>query len=312
MKSLYAAAGLALALVASSASAQETQPAGQQASGDDIVVTAPRQLLRDFVGELSAQPNAEDQIARWDRRICPSVAGLPTRQAQYIVDRIAYRAYGVDLETGEPGCRANVLVIVTRDSDAVARALFEDYGNVVARVGDEDGNTRGQEALRDFVETPRTVRWWHVSQTVTDSGQVLGGNNGRQSGTGEGFSGVQVARVEDPGRLRRSTRQDFNRVIIIVDATRAQGVQFEALSDYVAMVALTQLDPSADTRNYPTILNLFSDRAAGRTAPATMTEWDEAYLTGLYGAPRHARNSRQQESAIARTMEGEHVPASPH
>lgn len=305
MKTWYAA-GLALALVASSAFAQTASPAPE----DEIVVTAQRQLLRDFVGELSVEPNSEDQIARWDRRICPSVAGLPARQAQYIVDRIAYRAYGVDLETGEPGCRVNVLVIVTRDSDVIARSLFEDYGNVVAAVGDEDGNTRGREALMDFVETPRTVRWWHVAQTVTENGQVMGGSNARAGGSG--IRNAPVSRVSDPGRLRRSTRQDFNRVLIIVDATRAQGVQFEALSDYIAMVALAQLDPTADTREYPTILNLFTDRAAGRNAPASMTEWDEAYLTGLYGAPRQARNSRQQENAIARSMQGEELPASPH
>lgn len=309
MKIWYAVA--ALALCASTAFAQSAPPASQS-SEDEIVVTAQRQLLRDFVGELSAEPNSEDQIARWDRRICPSVAGLPARQAQYIVDRIAYRAYGVDLEAGEPGCRVNVLVIVTRDSDVIAQTIFEDYGNVVASIGDEDGNTRGRAALNDFVHTPRAVRWWHVSQTVTENGQVLGGNNGRSSRTGDGFSGVQVARVTDPGRLRRSTRQDFNRVLIIVDAARAQGIQFEALADYISMVALAQLDPTADTREYPTILNLFSDREAGRQTPVSMTEWDEAYLTGLYGAPRQARNSRQQENAIARSMQGENLPASPH
>jgi hypothetical protein len=105
------------------------------------------------------------------------------------------------------------------------------------------------------------------------------------------------------GRLSRTTRQDFNRVIIIVDATQAAGIQFEALADYVSMVALAQIDPDARPTGVDSILNLFNDQAALR--PTTITEWDLAYLRGLYEAPRNARNSNAQEGAIARSMADE-------
>jgi hypothetical protein len=115
-----------------------------------------------------------------------------------------------------------------------------------------------------------------------------------------GFRNAQIVRQNDAGRLRGTTRQDFSRVIIIVDAERAAGKQFSALADYVAMAALAQLNPESDMSQYATILNMFDPGAS----TAAMTDWDVAYLQGLYNAPRASRNSRQQEAAIARTMGG--------
>ena len=67
---------------------------------------------------------------------------------------------------------------------------------------------------------------------------------------------------------------------------------------YVAMAALAQLNPESDTSRYATILNMFEPGAA----TVALTDWDFAYLQGLYDAPRAARNSRQQEASIARSM----------
>lgn len=271
---------------------------------EEIVVTGERlrEIVRSFVGEVAAAPGAEDQLARWDRRICPGVIGMrDARQAQFIVDRLAQRAFQLGLDVREPGCRADVVIFVTPDSDRLARELGAEYRALVGYHSASNAVTAGHEALTQFMETPRPVRWWHVSQTVTRDGEVLGESTARP--TAGGFAGVEVVRQPDAGRLRRSTRQDFSRVIIVVDATRAAGLQFGALADYVAMVALAQLSADADTSEVPSILNLFADRDAGRAPPAELTDWDVAYLRGLYAAPRAARNSQAQEGAIVRSMD---------
>ena len=293
MKRWLTALGLAL-LAAAPAAAQEAPPEA------DIVVTADRlqEVVRSFVGDISATPNSEDRLARWDRRICPGLIGIRDRaQAQYMVDRISQRAFEVGLEAGEPGCQANVLIFVTQNSGELARVIADQYRVYVGYNAHEGAVTQGHEALTRFVESDQPVRWWHVSQTVSANGQVLGESQTQMSRSG-GFRGAQVVRQSDSGRLRGSTRQDFNRVIIIVDANRAAGKQFSALADYVAMAALAQLEPGADTSRYATVLNLF----APDNATSAMTEWDIAYLHGLYDAPRAARNARQQEGAISRTM----------
>jgi hypothetical protein len=104
-------------------------------------------------------------------------------------------------------------------------------------------------------------------------------------------------------RLRRLTRQDFARVLIIVDAREAAGLQMQTLADYVAMVSLAQLDPDGATGGIPTILNLFEDREAGRPLTLAMTRWDEEYLQGLYSARRTAPNERWQQRDIVRRIE---------
>lgn len=75
------------------------------------------------------------------------------------------------------------------------------------------------------------------------------------------------------------------------------------------MVTLAQLEAGADTSRTPSILNLFAERAAGREPTAEMTEWDLAYLEGLYAAPRNTPNVDTQRRAIGRRMEGELRPA---
>lgn len=306
MRQMITAAVMALGLIAPPAMAQNAdQSAGATPAPDEIVVEGHRlqQALSDFVGVVSTPPNGEIQLARWDRRICVSVAGIRAQYGQFMVDRIAQRAFQVGLEAGAPGCTANVLVLVTPDANALAQELVNNDRPLLAAY---ESGTRGRDALDDFASNTRPVRWWHVAQTVTADGQVVRGSTSLHAMSGGLSSGSgAVVRVGDMGRTRATTRQDFNRVVIIVDATRAQGFQFAALSDYVAMVALAQLDPSADTSQFPSVLNLFTDQAAGRDVPVGMTDWDVAYLSGLYGARRNAASTRQQRRDIAHHMRGE-------
>jgi hypothetical protein len=159
--------------------------------------------------------------------------------------------------------------------------------------------TMGQAALDAFLASDQPVRWWHVSETVSADGILLNGD--ASSG---GISNAPVARSLG-SRLRSDIRQDLSRAIIIVDAHSVGGVQLSALADYIALVALAQLNPAADTGAYPSILNVFGSDRSGLNA---MTDWDLAYLRGLYAATRNAANVQQQQREIARRMlEGEGV-----
>lgn len=281
---------LSIALVASAPAA--AQDAHEE---EEIVVTGNRlqELVQEFVGEVAVAPGGERQMARWDGKICPLVAGLPARQMQYMADRVAQRAQQVGLEPEGPGCKANILIFVTPDASRLADGITTEFRELVGYYSASGVSTLGRGPLEDFASSTAPVRWWHVNQTVSADGQELGSDGG----------GQQVIRSgQPPGRLRRATRQDFLRVLIIVDATQAQGLQFQALSDYVAMVGLAQLDPAGEATGIPSILNLFADRAAGREPRAAMSEWDEAYLDGLYNARRTAPNEVWQQRDISRQM----------
>jgi hypothetical protein len=275
-------------------------------NSDELVVTGQRveEAIRSFVQELSAAPTGENQLARWDRRICPGVAGVRAHQGQMLIDRLAQRAFQVGLDVGEPGCRPNVLIFVTPDSDVLARQIVDGYPDLVGYHGSQAAQTRGHEALEQFASTPRAVRWWHVSQTVSRDGHVLGEEQTQMSRSG-GLRNAQIVRDDTGGRLQRATRQDFSRVLIIIDARRAAGLSFDALGDYVAMAALAQLDPDADVSNQSSILNLFVSHDAATPGPTAMTDWDLAYLHGLYDAQRNAVSARRQEGQITRSMRGD-------
>ena len=283
-------AALAALAVVGPASAQQTQ------QEEDIVVVGERlqEMVRSFVGEVAVAPGGEQQMARWDGRVCPLVAGLPARQMQYVADRIAQRAHQVDIETEGPGCKANILIFVTPDASRLASGIVDEYRSLVAFYSASGVTTLGRGPLEEFSTSTAPVRWWHVNQTVSADGQELGSD-------GPGSQVLRGGGIQ-PSHLRRNTRQDFLRVLIIVDARQAQGVQFQALADYLAMVSLAQLDPAGQTTGTPTILNLFAERDSGGSMPAAMTQWDEAYLEGLYTARRTAPRAIWQQRDISRTM----------
>jgi hypothetical protein len=252
----------------------------------EVVVTAPRsELIQSFIDDVSAPVSSTDQLGRWNGVICPGVTGARRRYAELLNDRLAMAAYRVGLDVGEPGCRPNIMVVVTDDGNRTAREIVQKNPLWMDKWGDE--GSQGRRALKAFVETPRPVRWWHVSETVTADGFAVG--------RGES---VEVRAV---GRVRKNVRQDFNRLLIVVDMKKTGPVQFGALSDYVAMVALAQLDPNAKTDRFDTILNLFN---AGER-PTGLTAWDTAYLKGLYEARPDARNARVQAKDIGRSMREE-------
>jgi hypothetical protein len=285
----FAMSSLLVWFLATSAGAQTARPE------EDIVVVAERlrEMVREFVGEVAVAPQGERQMARWDHKICPLVAGLPERQMQYMADRIAQRAHQIGIQTEGPGCRANILIFVTPDANRLAENIVDEYRRLLGYYSTPGLTTLGRGAMEDFTTSNAPVRWWHVNQTVSADGQQMGGDDGR----------TPVIRTSQASsRLRRLTRQDFLRVLIIIDARQAEGLQFQALSDYIAMVSLAQLDPAGETTDIPSILNLFNDRDAGRSMPAAMTDWDEAYLDGLYNARRTAPTELWQQRDITRRM----------
>ena len=287
-------AGFAFALLASAAAAQEAPTT----ASEEVVVTGQRteEVVRTFVNEISVEMGRTDQLARWDRRICPGVAGLRGRYAQFLIDRMAQRAFEVGLDVGEPGCRANILIIVTLDPDAMAEHLYDDHRDALGYFYERGRNTLGRTALRAFVTSDAPVRWWHVSRTVTEQGD-------RIADASDGSAPVTFV-LGNSSRLSRSTHQDLGAAFIIVDARRLADIDsdFGALADYVAMVTLAQVDADADTAGLATILNLFS----GESAPRALTDWDIAYLRGLYGAESND-SARRQSGEIARTM-GQDLP----
>jgi len=295
MSSLSAVLALTFTLAAGAASAQEpppqTPPARPSAQLDDVVVEG-RQLealVRNFVTEVS-QPANNRGLARWNRPICVGAVNLRNGVGQYVVDRISDVARELEVEAGEPGCRPNILIVAADDGAALASAIVEDRPrNFDLRHNGTDAGTR---AFRNFRTGDQPVRWWQISMPI-DS------DTGDRAVRLPGDGAPPVIRVFSASRLRTQIRDDMLRSVIIVDVERLAGANLVQLADYLALVALAQVDAEADTSAFPTILNLFEDPAS---APAGLTDWDRSYLTALYEHDQLRINRNSQVRAVAEAV----------
>lgn len=313
----------ALAVVGAMQAALLAPAFGQTATDEEVIVRPPaasnQEEVRSYVQALTSPTRTRSPMPRWYGPLCVGVVGMQAAQAQVFNDRIGEVAEAVRLEVEGPGCRPNVLIHFARDADAVARGIA-DQTNLVS-ANNSTGNSQGEDALRDFVQTQDAVRWWHVSRTATDG--VTFGRNSQQNGeqertrvqeftgepgssssdqdmqeqTGEQFS--SGTRVRDVSRLRGGVMEMMDYVIIVIDANQTGHTTVGALADYVAMVTLAQINPQAETAGAPTILNLFDGADAAQTS---LTSWDLAYLRGLYASSDTPRSTRQQEGQIVRRM----------
>ena len=251
------------------------------------MVTAPdarseaeqRKAISRFIGEL-AEPTQRGRLARWEAQLCPGVVGVSRRRASQILARITEEAEAVDVRVGKAGCRANVWIAVTHRPDQYTAEFRKRYGRFLAPVyfvGDAEVSGGGQK-LPEFMTSDRPVRWWHVSARGTNV--------------------VPASRVMAPWH------EELSRILVVVDGSKLERVTWEQLASYLSMAVLAQLQPGGEPKDLETIMTLFADRDAGRTPAASLTDWDRAYLKGVYSAPIHAANARAQKSEIRRNLEG--------
>ena len=90
----------------------------------------------------------------------------------------------------------------------------------------------------------------------------------------------------------------MKRSFVIIDVDKLEGVSLEQLADYVAMVALVQVNPAADTSRYETVLNLFQtpDTTVG------LSGWDRAYMEGIYAMRPGRISSLAQVQTITQAI----------
>lgn len=303
---LYALMAAALLASPQSAPITQTPPASQDPVRlEDVVVDARRleDTTEAYVDEVAA-PARRRGLARWKDDMCVGVVNLESGTAQFLADRVSDVARSLGLRAHEPECHPSVLIVATSDGPGFTEA-FVAMRPRLFRVGGA-GMDRGSAELRDYINEERPVRWWHVSLPVdSETGDPVvrlpGYVGGSAAPNALGSSAQEYApntRIHAPSRLNDQTEDILKRVFIIVDVDQLNGASLEQLGDYVAMIAMAQVDPDADTGRFDTILNLFDDPA---TAPTGLTGWDRAYLEGLYSvdSETHRINQRAQVQAVA-------------
>ena len=280
-------AAIALSLLAIGAAADTPPPSEPpKANIDSTTVEAPRdratleRQVRTFVNAIAVKPGGES-LARWQTQIplCPLVAGMPSKDGEYILSRVSKIAGAAGAPLAPQNCKGNFFVIVTADPDGVLKAWSK---RDVRMFGDEAD--QGGTKIREFNASSNPIRVSYNTEFYNLDGTPLGNTEGRTS---------LMARAT---QLETNTYRALSSIVAIVDTRRLKDVSFGQVAAYVAMIGLVQLRPEANVSDASTILNLFS---ASAKAPPGLTALDESFLKAVY---QTRSTDRAQISAIKTAM----------
>ncbi|AYG96135.1 hypothetical protein D8I30_13860 [Brevundimonas naejangsanensis] len=257
----------------------------------DVVVSGRslRDEVQTFVDEVAAPPPGRG-LARWNDDVCIGTVNIGQEIAQPLIDHIAGVASTYGLRIREPGCRPNVIILFADDGAGLASALVTARPQAF-RVRWSSQLDRGSQALDAFESSGQPIRWWHVSLPVVG---LTGARAIRMPGD------IDPIYVPGGGRMNkgRAIADNLIKVIIIVDLAKVEGVLLPELGDYLALVALAQIDPDGDTSRHDTVLNLFSRPGSVRG----LSGWDKAYLASLYDAYPERINPSDHAASITRDI----------
>jgi hypothetical protein len=285
-------------------------------------------FVRKITGSAWAIDDGEHLLAVWRMPVCPIVAGLARAQGQFIFDRVTEVVTSAGAHPGKSGCHPNLYIVVTNQPVEILTAWYKRD----RRMFDKPMPA----VVKNFISRPLPVRIWYNTQLSgkdgdlgSDQGTIAGGSLGGAVGQvstgaemnagGQMNSNGQTSILADipifqdvPGgsRLRMAAVHDLASVIVIVDFKQMQGLSWDQIADYIAMAALTNVDPDHNFSDVPSILALFNTAVQSR--PHGLTDWDSAYLKALYHTERMSRLQRVSIALeIAREMDPSKRPAAP-
>lgn len=276
------AVGLALAL--------QTAPPAAPQRGDqqDIVVQGvrdPDKQIGEFVDALTRTP-LQGQLSRFHLGVCPVVVGLDPAMSAAMAERMRRVATAAGMQVAPAGCKPNALVLIARDKRELIERLHKTYPDYFAGIE--------RRALRRLTAQPGPAAAWHVEGLLNRDGMEVARDR---------LSGQYVNEVTDsPSRIATTTRPHFVASVLVIELRALQGLTATQVADYAAMRTFARVDPAQlKTSSAPTILTVL-DAPMDSAVPVTLTQWDLAFLGGLYrsNADRSAIQQRGQIRSLVR------------
>lgn len=223
------------------------------------------------------QGGFEAQFARWEQPVCVGVAGMEAQAEQFLADRVGQIARDIGVGAQGPGCKANILIIVTHDPGQFVRHAHDSNNGLLAGLG--------APVTHALIYSRDPIRWAGLAGSAGSRGDAV-------ISTGARYGELRNV----PGsRIVSSTKAVLQRMVVIVDARQVQGISMGTLSAYLAMVSLAQLRPNPDAQMVNTVLSTFRDRD---NAPPDLTDFDKAYLKALYTMREDSYGAMQRQQII--------------
>jgi len=229
-----------------------------------------------------AAPSRIGQLARWGRPICPKTAGVDPEKGAVIVQHIAQLAELVGAPVAPPGCRPNLAVIVSDNPQSVL-----DYVRV--HLPDLLGyHYISQERRIATVRFP--IQAWYVTATRGSNGDLIVDD-----------SCCNAAGARAGSRLTSDISSELVSVVVVIDATLLARRDLGAIADDVAVLGLSQANPSHACGDIPSILDVGAPDCPEADKVVSATDGDVAFLKALYATDPRVIGSLQR-SNIADAM----------
>ena len=268
------------------AAAQETpRPAAPTENVTVTVIKDGEAAVGKFVEGMTVPTRVTGKVARWKNGICPIVVGLPPEAAKLLVQKIRTLAaeVGAPVNPKDP-CPGNIEVIFT----GAPQALLDNIRIMhPVLLGYYDNSAQAEK----LATSTRPIQSWYSTATVdargnpTVDGARKGGVHLSIALPPSGMPGppdilemympdAAVTNVTG-GRLGDGVSSALNNVMIVADTGKLLG---RDAGNYIAMLALAQIQPPDACQALPSILNLLAPGCSGDT----LTSADTAYLRALY------------------------------
>ena len=243
-----------------------------------------RRVFKDNLRQMAERLSVFESMPRFFQPLCIEVAGLEPGQARFVADRIL--ATSLELGLGKPraGCRANAVVIVVRDPERMYRTLVCKRLDLVGVQPFRDVHTR---RLENEVRDKRPVVWWSVLSTANADGVTFND------------LGLVVSQSNAASRITGSTYRPKALSVVMYDADQVGGTTLDQIADNAALyiLGMPRREIDFDGVALPSMLSLFAD--GPELAPAGLTDFDRAYLRGMYGLGPGAFQSRVPRAVVA-------------
>jgi hypothetical protein len=272
---------------------------------ESVTVTGTRnhQVIQDFVRKFTVPTRVAGKITRWGESICPQTVGLRPSAVKFINDRLR----AVAKEVGAPintraNCTINIEIVFTTTPQAM-------IDNVKKEKPDLLGYADNQDKLSALATVSRPIQAWYTTQTRDINNNVYLDIAHRKG------QGLEIPCSDDPcyfpdavaadssgTRLGDGIRSEFHHVIIVANPMKLTDYSVGQLADYIALLALSQVDAPEACQPIASIINLLAADCAND--PYGISDNDLAYLRGLYRM-HPALNWRIQQREIVSEIERE-------
>jgi hypothetical protein len=308
VRSFAISASFVISILAASAETA-TQP-------DEAVrapAATPAETLDQFAKSFATPTRLTGKIARWDSGICPVTVGQPPLYASFVTKRVKEVATAVGAPVdANASCKPNIEIVFT----TTPQELLD---NVRQHQTDLLGYAESSSQKDRLAMVTHPIQAWYMTETKDLHGRSTIDGARRSVGGGTTLScftcsrcpycmGVNAPLLDLPevnsavtgSTIKDGVRSIFFHAIIVVDSNRMAGHRIGPLADYIAMLALTQLNSLDTCQQLSSIVNMMAADCDQKVDGITAT--DLAYLRGLYKMDAD-KSLLFQQSEIANVME---------